>query len=321
MTQPQWMTGALGFRFQPDADWEAVGESPRSRVFATATGQRWAIANGPFPFDLRPEFDEQLRLDVERSARWEFERTHAELQAEGRIEDPPRTEDPSWSPVVSMATTPRGDSQVLTVVRRQTYARGHELVVAELIAPIASGSVQVESSALATTTGLRESMVMAMRRSSEAMSHPGQAALDDESLDASMPDYPLSLARAAIRRLSSDETLFMLTEPPPAPARGEVELPGAGCALVPPPRFLPVAPDALPLGNGMSMLVRAGLGRWMLLLDVYRVPEAIIPRARALTKHSATSRQSWSWAGPTRGPARCTRIPDPSRTSTGVRRS
>jgi hypothetical protein len=102
------------------------------------------------------------------------------------------------------------------------------------------------------------------------------------------------LARDAdAARSALDGALATLEIVSPAERREEVELPEAGCAFIPPKRFLPVP---APPGSGKGLLVRTGLDGWRRVIEVWRIGRHKLrgkDLPAELAQHAAQSVADW----------------------------
>jgi hypothetical protein len=109
---------------------------------------------------------------------------------------------------------------------------GHTLV------PVRRGLFEARWLFTAGLTGYRETMLHAQqdRGPDEEPSRLSQQAMDDPAHDASFPEHPLTLARAA--RSWHAHGRLRVTEPPPRSQSGSRTIEALGCAITPPPRFV-----------------------------------------------------------------------------------
>lgn len=244
----------------------------------------WHVRALPWPFDLRPSFDEELRADIEADARWLFESAFepAEWPPGSGKKLSPRTKDPAWSPIVDFERVEVDDEPALRVVRRVAYQPGKELLCGSLIVPHEQGFMELTAFARASQTGFRESVSMLVERdgASDKGALPPQAQFDDPALDERFPDHPLSRVRRALRWLIEDAGLEVI-EPLDEPSEDEEEddeqaVEEACCAVSLPPRFLYVPHERLPMSPTLASFARAGLGDAPLrTIDVWRLPVTV----------------------------------------------
>lgn len=264
----------------------------------------WVIQVSPFRFDLRREHDALLRADIERQARHEFEEIHRAEEhppGSGGIR-PPRTADPAWSPVVGVDRVRFGEADALAMIYRMKYQPGDELVIARLLVPLAGGTLDIGAYHRAQMTGVRESVLLVTK--GPGAGFPAQHEYDDPELDAMFPEHPLSRARATLRWLTApDGAGLAVTEPMPRDVPHEVEIPAAGCAITPPPRYLPPREGAVPAGPTVGMFARLALSTEShRYLDVMRHPRERIRGAdalRALLRLSTRDAEGWAREGVT----------------------
>lgn len=283
----------------------------------------WEIAFVPYRLDLREASADVLRADVEGEARAAFEATWVELGAEpGAGERPPaRTSDPAWSPVVLIEATSIDAAPALRVIHRMSYQPTHEMVLGRLLLPVASGVLSISASSLTRTTGYRETMrlqaALASRQGANVAAvarELGQAGYDDPTYDLLFPDHPLSLVRAALAWLIDAEGGGLtITDPLQLPPEGEVELPAAGCAVTPPPRYLALPEGALPIAPTLAVLTRVGLAvTTPRLVDVWRIEDTTIlgaDREGQLVRLARKNAAGWAGEGATAIDAKVTRLP------------
>jgi hypothetical protein len=283
----------------------------------------WEIALVPYRLDLREATLEVLRDDVEGEARAAFEATWAQLGAEpdAAARPPARTSDPAWSPVVSIDQIDLDDAPALRVIHRLSYQPMHEMALGRLLLPVANGVLSIAASSLTRTTGYRETMRLQAALASREGAKPeavarelGQAGYDDPTYDLLFPDHPLSLVRAALAWLVDAEGGGLtITSPLRSPPEGEVELPAAGCAVTPPPRYLPLPPGALPISPTLAVLTRVGLAvTTPRLLDVWRIEDTLITgadREGQLVRLARKNAADWAGEGATGIDAKVSKLP------------
>jgi hypothetical protein len=301
-------SGDAGLRWDPPASFDWRQEDRRVGV-ALDPDRRvtWIVRILPWPFDLRPAFADVLRRDIEAEARHAFEAAHE--AAEGG-EWPPgsgqrpraRTEDPAWSPVVECERVPLGAAPALRLVRRLTYRPGDESLSGALLVPLQDGFAEIAAIARAGQTGYRESILMLLEDKGSRdpeRPFPKQAVYDDPGHDAQFADHPLSLVRAALRWLT-EESGLVVTGPMEEPPVGEVHLAPAQCVIVPPPRYIPVSQDLLPMAPTLANCVRSVFGTAdPRLLGVWRTGDRIdgADRAAKLRRLASETTAAWSEEG------------------------
>lgn len=267
-------SGEHGLRWCFPETAEVVEEGERLLVLRDEAAEvMWHVTLSSLPFAL--DDADALRRDLEASARAAFD----EAWRPPGPEDPPRirrTEDPAWSPLIEHATLDVDGGRALRLVRRITYQPGNEIIAGHLVVPTAHGHADVCALARAGLTGVRESIVTMMR--DDGVPAPGtQAEYDAPALDARFPEHPLTIVRRALAALPDTIAVTDAMEAPPA----EAVLDEAQCALVPPPRYVPVSPAVLHLAPAMRILMRCGIGGWRRALEVWRLDDVELPRRGA----------------------------------------
>jgi hypothetical protein len=217
-----------------------AGDDATAQALDHARGVGWFFYFFPdLHLDLSVEFDAQLRRDVGRHARYLFERMTRVDEASGATV--PKLAD-RWSPLVSCERSNVDGSPALSILHRMAYRPGRETVMGHLLVPLETGLFEARWLVVAKVTGVRETALlmkaMAVRDDPAALLTTINS--DDPKNDADFPDHPLTLARAAERRIR-EEAAIRITRPAPIRGRHEVVLEGLGCALVPPPRFVSCA--------------------------------------------------------------------------------
>lgn len=146
----------------------------------------------------------------------------AQLEANG--DEPsgrrPRTDDATWSPMIEFERFDVAGGVALTVLHRMSYQPGHEVVMGHTLVPVRRGLFEARWLFTAGLTGYRETMLHAQqdRGTDEEPSRLSQQAMDDSAHDASFPEHPLTLARAA--RSWHAHGRLRVTEPPPRSQSG-----------------------------------------------------------------------------------------------------
>lgn len=189
----------------------------------------------------------------------------------------PRTADPSWSPVVELerVTLPE---PALWLLFRTRYAPTSESIEGQLLIPVEDGLVCVAVVASESTTGYRESALMLLHDRefpADAGTIPGQRYFDARKHDHGFPMHSLSRIRAARAwLLASDGGGLAVTAPAVEVTPGEVLLPEAECAVVPPPRFVRLPAGTLPMSRTLAMFSRVVLGlETPRMVSVWLVPD------------------------------------------------
>lgn len=292
---------SLGVRVQlPDLPGQPAGDAQHV-LHDEAGGLSWVLTHSPFPVDLRDEvadalFEDLLFQDIEDSARAEMRMEHARIAAETGAPVQSRLDDPRWSPIVSAERTEIDGGPALAVLRRTSYAPGHETLAAELIVPLdvtaGGGALVIGAVARAGVTGLREAVQMLALGDELAM--PSQDRVDALALDEQMPDHPLSRTRRALAWLLEPGRVTR-TRPWSAAPRGESTLEGPGCAVTAPARFARVE---LPMAPTAATFVRTVFpGRPHRMLQVFRVPERVTGGGDALVRLARRMNGDWAREG------------------------
>jgi hypothetical protein len=280
-------SGRTGVSFRAPPSFEWIEESAQHAIARDAERRvTWFIRRLPFRFDLRKDFDDVLRNDLEEDARFAFEQAY---EASPSPPGPPgssgpRTRDPAWSPIVERALVRLGAAPAVRLVWRLSYQPEKESVSAEILIPVAQGHFAISAIANARITGFRETAtVMKLEKErGEAFGtrFPKQAEFDDPALDESFPDHPLTLSRAALRWLEGGAHLEVTAPDGEAPT-GEVVAEAARCAITAPPRYVFVPRTVLPMADTLVSYVRAGLPDGSpRMLDIWRFPERLGKRNR-----------------------------------------
>jgi len=291
-------TGAFGVRWQTPPTFEWVQNERRVAVARDAERKvTWLVRAYRYRMDIDRANDAPLRADLEQDARRLFELAHATAQAPGFAPMPPRTTDPTWSPIIEVEHTSLG----LVVVRRITYQPGNETIVGAVSIPVAGGYVELAAIARAGTTGYRESILMTqlVPNMEPDTPFPKQSVYDDPQHDATFADHPLSLVRSALRWLHGAGVEVLA---PAAPGSPEVVVNAARCVVRPPPRYLLLAPDVLPMSPTLASFTRVTFGDIEpRLLDVWRLPDTITSRDRgaALVALARDTAEGWRREGAT----------------------
>jgi hypothetical protein len=173
-----------------------------ARLLDAAHQVSWHVTIWPTVVDLDDAHDDLLRADLTREARADFDRETGRINEErGHVPVRRRTDDASWTPVVSMERTTLGGAPAFIVIRRATDQPMHELVVCDVIVPLEQGTLGLTGATLSTGTGLRESTLFAEMMLAGNETPPPQSTFDDPALDARFPDHVLSRTRASLRFL------------------------------------------------------------------------------------------------------------------------
>lgn len=243
-------TGAVGLRLALPGRFAIENERKASASLVDLDRQAaLMLFHFDLQLDLRREHQALLVHDIQRHARElfvnHFALRHGDPRAGQRADIRPRTEDPHWSPVVSIERVLLGTSMALSVVHRMAYEHGLEIVMGHLLVPLQSGLFEFRViAANRGPTGVRESLL-----SSEALAVAGVKTVeeadrvvrsvfsDDPRYDSRFPDHPLSVVRSMLRMLATPGVIQLTQPEPPAPAN-EVVLPEIGSAITPPRRYV-----------------------------------------------------------------------------------
>lgn len=323
-------SGEAGARLElPAGPVEALGAAGL-RIVDEAAGLVVQVRLLGWRLDLSSEHEALLRSDLERDARWRFERAFVELAQDPTLElpmrpDAPRTADPAWSALVEAEPVPLAGGRALRAVHREAYQPTLEIAHGRLLVPIATGLLELVHTAVSRQTGGKEAVLMDERMRTllrpgmdprEVM--PGQRVIDDPALDARFPEAPLARIRAAQQALLDPAARRLVvtraTATPELDAieRHDVVVPEARCVLTPPPRCLRVPagvpPGSQPPGSQVHF-TRVGLGSAAppRLFSVQRVTDADAARdAGALAAFARRRADAWAQEGVTGISARTT---------------
>jgi hypothetical protein len=207
----------------------------------------------PLQLDLRPEHEGLLSRDIERHARELFDlhfvhRHGQQPPGADASRRRPRTEDPDWSPVLSIERVRLGACEALSVVHRNALEHGLEIVMGHLLVPLSSGLFEFRVVARNRgPTGVRESDIVARAMMEEKVKTQAEMEAlmmrltpDDPRHDSRYPDHPLTVVRDLLRMLAAPGVIEV-SQPAPVPPAGEVVLPGLGSAVTLPPRYVQTA--------------------------------------------------------------------------------
>lgn len=304
----QLRSGELGVAWSPPDGWTLEAEEPAGlRFVSPQQGLQWHVGWLPQCIDLRLEHDARLRKDTEQQRRADFEDFYASRTSKDGSAKPPRTRDPSWSPIVELERVEVGGWPALRSVWRLCYAPTFEVVEGSLALPLGASVMTFHTGAWSRQTGLRESVIYALKQKEQPDVDPvelarslRQADYDDPALDARWPQHPLSLVRAGLRWLMGPEggirrRMGPLPDPPE-----RVPLPELGCSIRPPPRYLLCAPEHLEASPTLVLFSRVtGADAIAPTLDLWRHPDPV-PRGSDLSRLAELARsnaQSWTEEG------------------------
>jgi hypothetical protein len=239
-------SGSCGVRFSVPAPFQL--ETEDAAYAALWHRERKALGlfllRSPYRLDLRREHHELLERDVARLARELFETVTLTANRKRPQPGGMRTDDPRWSPVISVDRVRIGGFEALTVIHRMRYEPGREHVMGHVLIPVRCGLVELRVIAGSQLTGVRESSLVdrALAQSPDAdplevVKRLDQSHFDDARYDPEFPDHPLTLVRSELRRLV-DPSVVEVTAPAPTLSVGEVPLPNVACAITPPRRYV-----------------------------------------------------------------------------------
>lgn len=261
----------------------------------------------PYRIDLAPENAELLAADVEHHVRDLFLASYESVKHPLTGEDvPPRTKDPAWSPVVEVERVALPEA-ALWLLFRTRYVPTNETLEGRLIIPAEDGLVCIAFLASESMTGYREATLMLEHDKEfpeQAGSIPAQRYFDARKHDAAFPMHGLSRIRAARAWLQAkDGGGLATTAAAVEAAAGEVLLPEAGCAVVPPARFVRLPAGTMPMSRTLAMFTRVVLGiESPRMLSVWLVPDEQISGASGLAeleRIAVAANQAWTNEGAT----------------------
>ncbi|MEA3278464.1 MAG: hypothetical protein U9Q81_24840 [Pseudomonadota bacterium] len=223
--------GELGARMAWPLDLEVTGQFPSGANLLDKRFQvGWHVGMSSLAMDLQPTNDAVLRSDTERFIRAAFESST------------PRTNEAGWSPIVNFFCSYIDATRVLQCVYRTAYEPGNEIVVGDLLIPLAGGTLNVSAHARADLTGQREAVLAAQKmREGKDPDPPGflpQHEIDDPRLDEKFPESPLSRVRRAMAWRIDDAGIEISEPSTGVTAREAIDLPRARCNVTPPPRYV-----------------------------------------------------------------------------------
>lgn len=196
-------------------------------------GITWHIMWAPhLHMDLRATHRAHLESRIARHAHHMFEHVHAEIGSD----DPPRTSDASWFPMIALTYHTLHATTVLETLHRMAYEPGLEIIMGHLLVPLEGGLLELRAQARETgATGVRESLVLGLQQA--PVHFPPQSAYDTPELDATCPDHVLSRTRRALHDMLPRIT--SITSPASWPDDETFTSPAPACTLTLPPRFHP----------------------------------------------------------------------------------
>lgn len=265
---------SLGVKLEVPREWQVIGESEEAlQLIDEASQVQWwlfwfpgmHLALGQGGGQGATDEDAQIEAAMRHYARAMFEwafhhRARNEAGSEGgsdggsgkpgggdagkaggkpagEAKREPRTADPTWTPMVDYERLQAGGAPALRTVHRMSYEPGREIVMGHLLIPLKSGLFEVRVAAGDPMTGVREAMLLAMRRDPDATKPLTQREIDAPEHDEKFRDHALSRVRRALRWALAEAKLEV-TAPAAVHQHGEVVLKKLDCALTPPPRFV-----------------------------------------------------------------------------------
>ena len=288
--------------FEP-GELEVLKDGERLAVFVhKETGALWQCVRTVFPFRWDDDVSAWQR-QVERQAKGMFLEQWARLAGEREGEGKPRTDDPTWSPIIECERIEIDDEPVAKILHRTAYEPGLEAINCRLLIPIEAGTIEFVCQTTDRLTGMRETVLMAgLMRESDELEHPGQPYFDDPKHDETFSDHALSRSRREVERVLRLGGL-KISGTVQAP-RGRVDLPDSACSLVPPARFAPLPPAALDMAPSISNLARVSLSSMdgqPILLSVWHLDHCAVPPGdkQALTELAEAIVDAWENEGST----------------------
>jgi hypothetical protein len=237
--------GPFGLHLRFPASWPVVSADAASAQVVDEDRQAmwWLFMFPGLHLDLSGNDEQGLRDAAHHHARAMFDGVH---EQDTGYDGPPRTSDPTWSPLVEHDRFDLQGSPVLRSIHRMSYRPGREIILGHLLVPRPWGLFEARVATNDATTGMRESVQFALMKAKQPgidsitlMKSATQATYDDPALDASFSQHCLSRSRAALRWLAADSGLRLDAVTLPR-ASAETTLRELGCTVSPPPRFFPV---------------------------------------------------------------------------------
>lgn len=267
-----WLrAGTLGVRFDLPASFLVQRDDDlAAKALDRAKRTEWHFFFFPkMHLDLSAETEPSLQRDVECHARYLLASMRRGAAAPGTA---PFSAPNQRSPLISCERVVVDGKPALSVLHRMAMEPGREIVMGHLLIPVAKGLFEARWLTLSTSTGLRESVLLARALSGQlddpnptppVMRHvadlptgvglgliqsssPDANAQDAETLmktldydhpkyDEQFPDHVLTVARRAGVWLRDDAGVAVTMPAVPSEARA-VELLSMACSIVPPPR-------------------------------------------------------------------------------------
>lgn len=254
-------SGRLGLKLELPTHFNVLSENDLSvEFFNESTQVHYWIHFWPH---LHLNLDEEHRTNLERSLKWYAKYLFETFHQVKNPKDirPPRTTDPSWSPLIDVDYLEIRGALALRTIHRMAYEAGHESILGHLLVPLQQGLFEVRVATLDTFTGYRESVHFdqfygGLKPKDKKKFGLDQGFLqqqDTDSLqyDVIFPKHCLSRARAALLWFCN-EADFFIAEPKIGWESGEVRLQSLGCSLTPPPRFVYNSPLRAGLQEGFK---------------------------------------------------------------------
>lgn len=307
-------TGECGIRFALPESAEIEAEAPTGIRFVDPERTvSWFIGQSRQVLDVCVEHESILLQEIEEYARADFDSFHAGQSQNPDI--PPRTADTTWSPVIESRYMRLGDVSAVLILRRLAYEPGLEIVVGQVLIPLASGMCEITVHQGTSSTGYRESVLMMAAQREHPDEHPEallkqmrQANYDNPRHDVHFAEHPLSLVRAAIAwMLDPDGADLHVTTPATPVDEGEIDLDNVGCAVTPWPRYL-LAPEIMRMMSptiavfSCVVLPDFGVDRGPAMMDVWRHPDMRLSggdRGEQLKRLAEQTLQEWRAEGAT----------------------
>lgn len=274
-----------------------------------ANGIHWQISSGMKMLDLREEYQAELLENVERVARWDFEKYYHEANKDNDSPPEKRTADPKWSPVIEAKVIKIGEAKALKVIKRLAYQPSDEFISGHILIPTTDATYELTCHVRSNFTGTRESMLMAKHLSGQGDKNVEddatfltQAFMDDPIHDLSFPEHPLSVVRVA-QNTMIDEGIKVLKAY--VETRESVALPHAGSIVTPPlgfvhaPAFTQMMSSSLAMFSKMNIspsMGQGGLGS----ITVWKIPDYRLPKSntyQVLEKYAVETQQAWEKEG------------------------
>ena len=198
-------------------DWEY----PKSaKLLDAKNGSNWHLSERPIVLNLQTDNVNNIFRNAEIIAKADFEEFFEYLNKDN-IDAIPRTDDEKWSAIIVKKIVKIDGSDALYVIRRLTYQPGEELLVGQLLIPTQNATYQIELISKASTTGMKESILMAkgligtptetveeLKESIAKKSH--QEIIDAEENDALFEGHPLTVIRKSLNELIATQAIRII---------------------------------------------------------------------------------------------------------------